>query len=255
MNPIRVTVLGASGPYPGSDDLPSILISFGKLSILLDAGEGVQHRLQYVGSSVASINCILITHLHGDHVLGLIPLLQSRSLSGTEKPVTILGPPGLEEYLLSNFKLLFFKPRYEVILQEVRGGETIELSSNVTVNVLKLDHLLPTVGYVITFNNSRKISYVTDTRPLTSYIDGIRGSDLLIHDSTFSVKDKELANEYGHSTAVDAARVAHCSEAKILLLFHISPRYRSLKTQLLHEARQYFRNSWVAERFMKVLIK
>ena len=255
MNPVRVTILGASGPYPGSDDLPSILIRYGRLTILLDAGEGVQHRLLHAGASPAAVSYVFITHLHGDHILGLLPLLQSRSLAGCSKELWVVGPAGITEYLLTSFRMLKFTPRYEVKVVEVSDGMNLSLQGDVSATVVSLDHTIDTYGYVLNFGKKVKVSYITDTRPLDKVSTVAEGSQLLIHDATFSSKDAELAKEYGHSTAVDAARIARVAGCSMLLLFHMSPRYRRSADALLAESRRVFKNSWIAEKYMRVWLK
>ncbi len=255
MNPVRVTILGASGPYPGSDDLPSVLIRYGSLTILLDAGEGVQHRLLHAGVSPASVSYIFITHFHGDHILGLLPLLQSRSLAGCDRELWVFGPAGISEYLLANFRMLKFMPRYEVRVGEVSDGKSLELQGGVKVAVVGLDHVIETYGYILDFGGRVRVSYITDTRPVEGLAEVIEHSDLLIHDATFSSRDRELARNYGHSTAVDAARVARSARCSMLLLFHTSPRYRKSLNTLLAESRRVFENSWIAEKYMRVWLK
>lgn len=256
MNPIRATILGASGPYPGSDDLPSVIVCYGRTRLLLDAGEGTQHRVHEAGFSVASIRYILITHMHGDHILGLIPLLQSRSLSGTETQVTIIGPEGIRDYLLENFKLLYFRPRFDVSVIELKGDDELRLSNDVAVQAIELDHGIATYGYALRFGGKRTLAYITDTRPLPRKLSSIiEEPDVLIHDATLSSNDSDLALEYKHSTAAEAAHVAREVGAKMLLLFHVSQRYRHGYEDHLREARKIFKYSWIARKFMRIMIK
>lgn len=256
LNPVRVTILGASGPYPGSDDLPSVIVCYGRTRLLLDSGEGTQHRVHEAGFSVASIRYILITHMHGDHILGLLPLLQSRSLSGTETEITIIGPEGIRDYIVENFKLLHFKPRFDVTVIELKGDDEIRLSNDITVYVVGLDHGINTYGYVLSFGGKRTLAYITDTRPVPRKLSStVEEPDVLIHDATLSSSDSDLALEYKHSTAAEAAFVAKEIKAKMLLLFHISQRYRHNYEDHLREARKIFKYAWVAEKFMRIMIK
>ncbi len=255
MNPVRVVILGSKAPYPGSDDLPSVLISWGKNHILLDAGEGVQSKLLRVGVSPVVLKYVLITHLHGDHVLGLLPLMQSRSLGNARNSLTIIGPKGIKEYLIKSMQMLSFTPIYEVKYVEVDSNTTFRLDrGNIKVCAFPLNHTLPTIGYSVIINDRVKISYVTDTRALSKIPDDILGSDLLIHDSTFSHKDLDLAKTHLHSTSVEAALTALRSNAKMLILYHISPRYKD-EHLLLLEARRYFPNAYIAKKFMRIIIK
>jgi len=99
----------------------------------------------------------------------------------------------------------------------------------------------------------RKISIVMDANPSKKIVDYVRGSDLLIMEATFSDVIKEKAHDYGHMTARDAARIAKEAEVKQLILTHFSPRYEDVKI-LKKEAKQIFRNTEVAEDFMKLSV-
>jgi len=247
---LKLIILGASGPYPGSDDLPSVLVVYGRNTMLLDAGEGVQHRIKKCGYSVAKVKIVLISHLHGDHILGLLPLLQSRSLGGCKDKIYIIGPPGTKEFIEDNLRILKFEPLYDIIINEVLSHELV--IDNVYIRVFPVKHIMPTVAYVICVNDV-KLVYITDTRPLAEFPEVAIEPDVLIHDSTFAYDMKDKAKEYGHSTSVDAAIAANALKAKLLLLYHISPRYRN-REQLLYEARRFFKNVYIAEQYMKILI-
>jgi len=71
----------------------------------------------------------------------------------------------------------------------------------------------------------RIIAYCTDTRPCKAAVELAQECDLLVYDSTFTDEHTELANESGHSTSGQAARIALEADAKQLVLWHISPRY------------------------------
>ena len=251
MKTLKIIVLGASGPYPGSNDLPSVLVAYGKNAILLDAGEGVQHRMKKCGYSVARVKTVMISHLHGDHVLGLLPLLQSRSLGGCRDKLHVIGPPGIREFIEDNMHLLKFEPVYDIVIDETLKHE-FTINRDVHVQVFPVEHVVPTVAYAIHVSNIRLV-YITDTRPLNEFPEAAVEPDVLIHDSTFAYDMRDKAREYGHSTSVDAARVAASLRAKLLLLYHISPRYRN-RIQLLFEARRFFENTYVAEQYLKVLV-
>ena len=96
----------------------------------------------------------------------------------------------------------------------------------------------------------RKIVYTGDTRPCESVIEASKNADVLIHDGTFSHALKELAAEYKHSTAVEAAEVARKAGVRKLVLTHISPRYSEDASVLLEEAKKIFENVIIAEELM-----
>jgi len=100
----------------------------------------------------------------------------------------------------------------------------------------------------------RKITISGDTTPYDAFIEFAKGSDVLIHDATTDSSLEEKANEYGHSTARQAAEIALKAGAGRLYLTHISPRYRDAKP-LENEAREVFPESYVAHDFMEVEVR
>jgi len=91
-----------------------------------------------------------------------------------------------------------------------------------------------------------KITYGVDTRPCERVIELASGSDLLIHDGMFSSDASERAREYGHSTVVEAAKIAKRSHSRNLALTHFSAIYADT-SQLLAEAKAIFPKTIVAE--------
>ena len=106
---IELIFLGTSSMVPTKErNHTSILISFKGNNILVDCGEGTQRQLKIAGISIAKINKILITHWHGDHVLGLPGLIQTLATSEEEKVLEIYGPKGTKERFKYMFKAFEF---------------------------------------------------------------------------------------------------------------------------------------------------
>lgn len=120
----------------------------------------------------------------------------------------------------------------------VKRGEDITLSSGELLENSELSYL----PYV-----PRSFAYCSDTAYSQKVIDLVKGVDLLYHEATFLETDKKMAKKTGHSTALDAARVANEAEVKMLLLGHFSHRYDSNNALFEDEARQLFTNSYAVE--------
>ncbi len=99
----------------------------------------------------------------------------------------------------------------------------------------------------------RKVVYTSDTRPSADLVSFAQGCDVLIHDSTVESSLEEQANEYGHSSARQAAEIARKCGAKVLFLTHISPRYGDPEA-IESEAKEIFPESSIAHDFMEYVV-
>jgi len=100
----------------------------------------------------------------------------------------------------------------------------------------------------------RKIVYSGDTRPCRGVIDLSKGADLLIHDATLLSTEEKLAEDFGHSTALEAAEIAKEACARSLALYHYSPRYRDTGL-LVDEAKTCFPNVFAPSDLQEFIVK
>ncbi|MDH7516809.1 MAG: ribonuclease Z [Candidatus Thermoplasmatota archaeon] len=100
----------------------------------------------------------------------------------------------------------------------------------------------------------RKIVITGDTKPYQKLIEFSKDADVLIHDATFDSELEEIAIEYGHATASQAAEIAKKANVEKLFLTHISPRYTDYRI-IENDARKVFKNSFVARDFQEVEIR
>src|SRR5215213_3867816 len=100
MQDVTITFLGTSSGIPSRDrNVASVAIALDGVVLLFDCGEGTQHQLLRAAVRSGSIEAIFVSHLHGDHIYGLPGLLASLSMNNRERPLTLVGPDGLREYL------------------------------------------------------------------------------------------------------------------------------------------------------------
>lgn len=100
----------------------------------------------------------------------------------------------------------------------------------------------------------RKIVYSGDTRPCKGIVDLSKNADLLIHDATLLSTEEGLAADFGHSTALEAAKVAKEACARNLALIHYSPRYRDPGV-LVDEAKACFPNVFAPSDLQEFIVK
>ncbi len=144
---LELVFLGTAGATPTVDrGSPGILLMRGGERILIDCGEGTQRQLmRSVG--LARIGLILITHMHGDHYLGLPGLLKTYSLLGRDEPLVLLGPGGLYE-VMRDAERLVGKPRFPFVVEEVGEGLALEAAGYV-LRTAATDHGLPGVAWCL----------------------------------------------------------------------------------------------------------
>lgn len=100
----------------------------------------------------------------------------------------------------------------------------------------------------------RKIVISGDTIPYEKIINLSKGADILIHDGTFDSELEDIAEDYGHTTAFQAAEIAKKAKVEKLFLTHISPRYLDHRV-IEKDARKVFKNSFVSKDFQEVEVK
>ncbi|MCE5097427.1 ribonuclease Z [Staphylococcus devriesei] len=116
---------------------------------LFDVGEGTQHQILHHSIKLGKVNHIFITHMHGDHIFGLPGLLTSRSFQGGEdKPLTIIGPKGLQNFIETTLKLSESHLNYPITYIEIDNNFTYH-HDGFTVSAKLLNHGIPSYGYRI----------------------------------------------------------------------------------------------------------
>ncbi len=123
-----------------------MLVIRGGERILVDCGEGTQRQLMR-SAGLAKIGLILLTHLHGDHYLGLPGLLKTWSLLGREEPLVLFGPEGLYEVLRETERIVG-RPRFPFLPEEVRPGVVLEAEDYRLVTA-PTDHGLPGLAWCL----------------------------------------------------------------------------------------------------------
>ncbi|MBI4447886.1 ribonuclease Z [Candidatus Woesearchaeota archaeon] len=155
---IEVTFLGTSSMVPTKErNHSAILLSYRDEKILIDCGEGTQRQLRVAGITPTKITKILITHWHGDHVLGLPGLIQTLGANEYRKTLEIYGPEGSKAYFENMLKGFSWQERISIKMVEV-GNEVFFENSYFKLESLKLKHSTACTGYCFLEKDKRNIN-------------------------------------------------------------------------------------------------
>ena len=259
---LTVTLPGTGGtqPLPGRALAVMTVFAAGR-GVLLDCGEGTQTALRRWGVSAYRLDAVLLTHYHGDHILGLPGLLQTLASLGRTAPLTVAGPaPGQAQTAAAVMALaggLPFPVQWRPAAPFTAGALRVE--------PFPLEHRVPCCGYALAlpragrFDPQRaraagvplalwnrlqkgeavdgftpdqvlgpprrglRVVYATDTRPCPALEAAARDADLLCMDATYADDaDAPKARLYGHSTCREAGALAAAARARRMWLTHYS---------------------------------
>jgi ribonuclease Z len=152
---LSVFFAGTGGSVPSARrGLPAVLVRRGGERLLFDCGEGTQRQLlRSVG--LADIGRVFVTHFHADHWLGLPGMLKSFALRDRDQPLTIYGPPGLNELMAATRFIYGRRLPYELSVVELAPAQPVELDGFRVAGVPVRHGNVSAFGYVL----------VEDTRP------------------------------------------------------------------------------------------
>lgn len=153
---IPITFLGTSQTIPtATRNHTAILLRYKNENILIDCGEGTQRQFRKAKINPCKLTKILITHWHGDHVLGLPGLFQSLGLNGYKKTLHIYGPKGTKKYIKELTTPFIQVLRFKAKVHEVKG-KFID-TPDFEISALPLQHGCPCNGYV--FKEKQKLRF------------------------------------------------------------------------------------------------
>lgn len=147
----EVTILGSSSATPIFNRNPtSQALNINERLYLIDCAEGTQQQMLRFGIKSSRIECIFISHLHGDHYLGLIGLLSSLHLNGRTKPLTIFAPAPLKEIINLQLKYSETTLQYHVEYIDTNPvkAEVILNNQDIIVETIPLDHRIDCTGFL-----------------------------------------------------------------------------------------------------------
>lgn len=148
---VEITLLGCGGSMPVPNRfLSSLLINYRGRKILIDCGEGTQVSMKIANCGFKTIDYICITHLHGDHIIGLPGILSTIGNCGRTEMLTIIGPKGIKE-VIDAFRLIVKELPYEISTIE-NPKEDILVNNNyinkdIIISTLEVEHSTPCIAY------------------------------------------------------------------------------------------------------------
>lgn len=211
----ELTILGSGAATPTLLRNPtSQYLYINERHFLIDCGEGTQMQLRKHKLKFQKINQIFISHLHGDHYLGLMGLLSSMHLLGRKKNMTLFGPVGLKEMIMLQLKLSKTYLSYHIDFVELTfdNKQIIWEDDLVEVSAFPLNHRIETFGYFFQEKererNIIKAKLAEYKIPLAKIKDIKAGADLEMSDGRI-IPNTELT-----SAPPKTKSYAYCSDTK-----------------------------------------
>lgn len=246
----KITILGVSNAVPDKDHQNThLVIEADSKVILIDCPGNPFVRLDQVNIAPNSIEDLVITHFHPDHVSGLPLLLIDMWLTGRDVPLTIHGLPevlGKCKKMMALYNWEEWQEFYPVSFREINGEgiSTLIENEDIRLQAVSVCHLIPSIGIKSTFREG-SICYSGDTAPCDAVIELARDCDILIHEAT--------GDQEGHSTPAEAGKIAQAAAVQNLFLIHY-PAGNDHQV-MIDQAKEHFSGDvFIAEDLMEINI-
>ena len=147
---LRVIFLGTAGSIPTPErSLPAIAIRRKGELILFDCGEGLQRQMIRAGVGFHRKTKVFITHMHGDHVLGLPGLFQTMSLLNRERKLEIFGPSGIKAFVDAIKQTVQFTLTFPIELSEIKDSGVVCNEKEYQIHANWAIHVIPALAYAL----------------------------------------------------------------------------------------------------------
>jgi len=213
MSQFELTILGCSSATPTSTRNPTAqLLQVAGRFFLIDCGEATQIQLRKYKIKFQRIDHIFISHLHGDHYLGLMGLLSSMHLLGRTKDLWIYCPAGLDEIIQVQLKHSATVLNYPIHFRFHDAGkqELLFEDEKVSVQTILLNHRIPCCGFL--FREKKKPRSLNREalelhKVPISALHGIKNGDDFISEDGTRIPNAVLAH-----AEIPAYSYAYCSD-------------------------------------------
>lgn len=147
---MHMVFLGTSSATPTPErGLSSIALLRESELMLFDAGEGMQRNFIKAGLGMNKKMKIFISHMHADHSVGLLGLLQTMALQGRQRTIDVYGEPRVEEFLRQNIRIINFGLTFDVIIHKIEKEGVIVKENDYQVLCCEAKHSIPSLAFCI----------------------------------------------------------------------------------------------------------
>ena len=163
----ELKILGSASATPTAGRHPTAqVLTVGASNYLIDCGEGTQWQMLEYRVRPHHVRAIFISHLHGDHYFGLFGLLGTMHLQGRTQPLGIIGPPGLDEVLVTQARVSNMQLGFALTFTPVdtEAHAVVYEDELVSVATLPMRHRIPCTGYLFT-ERPRRASLLKEKLP------------------------------------------------------------------------------------------
>lgn len=191
---MKLVFLGTSAAQPTIErGMTCICLVLDKEILMFDAGEGAQIAFQKAKLGWNKKMRIFVTHLHGDHCVGILGLLQTMALQNRTESVEIFGPPSIDEFIVANLKILNFGLTFPVKIVRIKEGPVLD-EPTYTIDVCEAEHSIPAYSYLFTEKDRPGTFYPEKARQLgipegKLWHDLQSGNEIKIEDKTIKPSD------------------------------------------------------------------
>lgn len=155
---MEIIFLGTAAMVPTKErNHSAVFISYKNEGILFDCGEGTQRQLKVAGITVTKLTRIFLTHWHGDHVLGLLGVLQTLGSNEYQGTLEIYAPKGCKRLFENLCSGIVFDFRINAKFFEVESGKICE-TRDFYIECASMHHNIPCIGFSFVEKDKRKIN-------------------------------------------------------------------------------------------------
>lgn len=234
---MNVAFLGTSCAEPTSENgFTSFLLDTGNCLVLIDASGNPIQSILKANRDPMSLNLVVITHYHADHIAGYPSLIQTLSCMGRKRKLEVICSQSTQKKVQALHNVLELNPPNTAYPIRIRNDFT---GDGLRIKLLQGDHSVPTSMVMVRSKHS-SLLYTSDTAFNSNIAKSAQGCQALIHEATFSHSKLGEPNQEGHSSAYQAGLSAAAAGVGKLFLCHICWHKYTSRKEISEEATAAF---------------